>query len=62
MIITMRDVRAAKMCSGGARRWAARHGVDWLDFVQNGIEAERILETGCPIGKRLVETARVERK
>ena len=57
MIIKMRDIRAAKMCSRGARQWFERNGLDWNDFLKNGVDSEKVLQTGCPIGKRVVEVA-----
>jgi len=42
MIVTMRHVRAAGMCSEGAREFCKRYEINWLDFLKNGIEAERL--------------------
>lgn len=58
MIIRMRDIRAAKMCSRGARAWFARHGLDWSEFITNGIDAELVLATGDAMAIRVVEVAR----
>jgi len=58
MIIVMRDCRAAKMCSGGVRKWFDRHQLDWKDFLDNGLDEEAFLATKCPQAKRLVEVAR----
>ena len=58
MIITMRDMRAAKMCSRGVRQFFKRHGFDWSDFLKNGIEAEKLLATGDAQAARVVEVAR----
>lgn len=57
MIIRMRDIRAARMCSKGARGWFERHGLDWSDFIKNGVEAQKVLDTGCPMGRKVVEAA-----
>lgn len=57
MIITMRDVRAAKMCSRGARKFFERHNLDWSDFIKNGIDAEKLLSTGDAMAVRVVEVA-----
>lgn len=62
MIITMRDVRAAKMCSRGARRFAIRHNLDWAAFVKNGIDASQLEATGDAMALRLVEVARVRQQ
>ena len=58
MIIRMRDIRAAKMCSRGARAWFVRHGLDWSEFITNGIDAELVLATGDAMAIRVVEVAR----
>lgn len=57
----MRHLRTAKICSGGARSWWPRNGLDWNDFLKNGIPGEKLLETGDPFARRVVEIARAER-
>jgi hypothetical protein len=56
----MRDIRACNMCSRGARKFFERHGLDWNDFLQNGVECETIEKTGDAMGLRVV--AHVRRK
>jgi hypothetical protein len=58
MIITMRDVRAAKMCAKGARDFFLRHNLDWSKFVKHGIDAEQIIATGDAMALKVVEVAR----
>lgn len=58
MTITMRDIRAAKMCSSGARAWFIRHGLDWSQFLKQGIDAGSVLATGDAMAHRVVEAAR----
>ena len=58
MNITMRDVRAAKMCSTGARKFALRHNIDWLKFIKVGIDSSELIATGDAMALRLVEVAR----
>lgn len=58
MIIRMRDIRAAGMCSRGARAWFIKYGFDWADFLKNGIDSDRVLSTGDIQGLRVVEVAR----
>lgn len=57
MKIVMRDIRAAKMCSRGARRFFERHGLDWQDFLKNGIEHKKLAGTGDAMAIRVVEVA-----
>ncbi|MDX9861605.1 MAG: hypothetical protein RBS99_11890 [Rhodospirillales bacterium] len=55
MKITMNDVRACGMCSSGARAFFARHGLDWRDFLQNGIDADTVAATGDAMALTVVE-------
>lgn len=58
MIITMADVRAARMCSRGTREFLARHGVDWKTFLSQGVSADVLIATGDAMALRVVEVAR----
>ena len=60
VIVTMRHVRAAGMCSGGARRIAKERGWDWDGFLEHGISSEILEETGDAMMLKLVEVARAE--
>lgn len=57
MIIRMTDIRAAKMCSRGARAFFQTHGLNWEKFLQEGIPEEELLNTGDPMARQVVETA-----
>jgi arsenate reductase-like glutaredoxin family protein len=57
-IVTISDVRAAGICASGARRWFEAYGLDFRDFVKNGIDAELLLATGDAYGIRVVEFVR----
>lgn len=39
-IIRLEDCRSVRFCSAGLRRFAISHGLDFQDFVRNGIDAE----------------------
>ena len=58
MIITMRHIRKAKMCSRGTRSFFERHGLDWDDFLKNGIDSEKLRLTGDSMALQVVEVAR----
>lgn len=58
MKVTMRDVRAAKMCSRGARLFFIKHDLDWFAFLKEGIDADTVLQTGDAMAARVVEVAR----
>ena len=36
VIVTVQDLRAAKLCFQGSRPWLARHGLSWQAFLANG--------------------------
>ncbi|WP_458068626.1 hypothetical protein [Rhodanobacter sp. BL-MT-08] len=47
----------AGFCRKGARVFFARHGLDWLKFRYEGIDAEQLLATGDALAIRLVNHA-----
>jgi hypothetical protein len=53
----MRHIRAAKLCSPGARDWWKHQGLDWSDFLDNGIPAQTLIDTNDPLALRVVEIA-----
>ena len=60
MQIFMRHVRAAKLCSRGARAWGERHGFDYTRFLRNGIPEEELAATGCGLAARVIAAAHAE--
>ena len=58
VIVRPQDLRAARICFGGARPWFRRHGLDWSGFVANGVPAERLEATGDALALRVVADAR----
>jgi len=57
----MRHIRAAKICAGGARDWWPKKGLDWRDFLANGIPAEVLTATGDAFALKVVREAERER-
>lgn len=49
-------------CGRGARRWFARHGLDWTDFLRNGISSDVLERTGDAMALALVAHAREVRR
>lgn len=43
--ITITDVRRV-FCVNGARKWAASQGIDFADFIKNGLPADELLGRG----------------
>ena len=58
----MRDIRAAKMCSRGARQFFDRHGLDWSDFVRNGVLIDVIEKIDDAMAQQVVGVAREQRQ
>lgn len=59
-LVTVRHLRAAKLCAGGARTWFAQHGLSWDRFVDPGIPAAELEATGDAFALRVAEIARKE--
>lgn len=50
--------RRPGFCRAGAIAWARRHGIDWQEFTRNGIDAQRLVDTGDGFALALVDWAR----
>lgn len=59
--ITIDDVRKTGHCVAGARDWFGRHGLDFRDFIRNGIEEQKFLASGDTIAAEVVKATRVRR-
>jgi hypothetical protein len=62
VIITMADVRAAKMCAKGARVFFRRHGLDWSTFIKEGLHEQQIAATGDAMALKVIEVAHERRR
>ncbi len=60
--VYMKDIRAAKLCSSGARGWFKRQGMDWNKFLSEGLPEEDFLATGDANALLVVEAARGRQK
>ena len=60
IMVSMRHVRAADLCSRGSRNWFEKYGLSWNEFLTTGISADRILATGDAFAVRVVDIARAE--
>lgn len=57
MIVTLGDMRKAAYCSRGARDFFARYRLNWILFVQNGIDSEELKNIPDPMVARVIEIA-----
>lgn len=60
--IKMRDVRAAKMCSRGARDFFKRNNLDWKEFLNNGVDSNDLILTKDSMAIHVIEVAKNGRK
>jgi len=49
-----------RYCASGCRDFFAKHGLNWSDFLRNGIEADKFIETNDSMALRAVEHAQQE--
>ena len=57
IIVCMRDIRAAKMCSKGTRQFFRDHKLDWQAFLKNGIKAGELIDTKDEMAMQVVRCA-----
>lgn len=61
MKVYMRHVRAAGYCrKEGVKPFFDARNWDWLDFIKNGINAEKLIETNDAMALKVVEIAQEE--
>lgn len=58
MKITIQDMHRCGFCAVGVERFFTRHGLDYNDFLQNGISAERLLATKSVLADKCVRKAK----
>lgn len=55
-----RHIRAAKICTRGARGWFKSHNINWSEFCTKGVSGEVLRNTGDPFAERVVVEAERE--
>lgn len=58
MIVRTNHCQEMGYCMRRVRPWFAQHGLDFVDFVNNGIEPEKLLATDDEFARKIVEYAR----
>lgn len=58
--VTMQHIRAAGMCSRGARAFFKSAGLDWDAFLAEGIPAEKLAATNDAMALSVVSFAEKE--
>lgn len=60
IMVNMRHVRSAKLCSRGTRDWFRKHNLDFNVFITTGYPVEVIEGTNDELGLRVAHEARKE--
>lgn len=58
IMVTVEDARACRFCFSGSRTWAARHGLSWIEFVNNGLPIEVFENLGDAFADAVAKQAR----
>jgi hypothetical protein len=58
--IYVRHIRAARLCTHGARQWFTTRKLDWNRFLEDGIDAGFIRSLDDPISNRALAEAERE--
>lgn len=63
VVVTMEHLRKANYCARGVRTFFDRYGLDYVDFLKNGIRPELLLQVSDNdwMAQQAVEIARGER-
>ena len=59
--ITARDLYSCGFCTQGQKTWFEQHGLDFKDFLRNGITGDRLLATEDGMAVKAVEMLRTRR-
>lgn len=58
--ITAQHCQQLGYCMKSVKPWFASHGLDFRDFVRNGIEPEKLLATNDEYARKIVAHAQEE--
>lgn len=60
VIVRMGDLRTLRYCARGVREFFGRYGLDYGDFLQNGVPADKLLKASDndAMAEAAVEVAR----
>ena len=58
--VTIRHVRAAKLCTSGAREWFRRHDLDWNAFLRDGLPVTTLEALHDAMADKAIAEARRE--
>ena len=55
MVIRMTDLRLCGFCLDGAKHFADKHQIDWVNFLVNGIDSDYLLSLDEAMATEVVE-------
>lgn len=55
MITTIEDIRSAKICMKGARKWCKNNNINWTNFCINGIDSNLLKNYDDALVKAILE-------
>ena len=58
LIITMADIRKAKMCGPGVKEFLTKHGVSWERFIKEGIPIQELEHIDDVMLRQVIKVAR----
>lgn len=59
-LVQMHHIRAANLCSRGARQWFESYNLPWSEFLSTGLPADLLDATGDALAHRVTAVARAE--
>lgn len=59
-IVRHRHCRELGYCNRGLRQWCAREGIDWPDFLKNGISVDILKASQNAMAERAIALAERE--
>ena len=54
-LVTIQDCRKVGFCTAGTREWFNSHGLDFRDFVRNGIPVETLAAFDDGLANKVLE-------
>ena len=62
-IIFLRHLKQAdsNICHKGGRKWFKSNGLDWNDFVENGIDSKKLYNVSDSIVEKIIKVAESEK-
>jgi len=57
-IVTVQDARAVGYCRRGSHTFSEMYGLDWMDYLHNGIPASKLRSLNDALVNKVIEQAR----